>query len=58
MCKSNEMTFPDFFADCRAPSGAFKYFNKNEWLESTSGKTVKITNPTTNTTAFEVQGKI
>jgi hypothetical protein len=51
-----KMTQTEFFLDCLASSGAYKYFNKNQWCESASGKTVKILNPTTNACAYEVQG--
>ena len=51
------MTVSDFYSPCIAPSGAFKYFLDGQWLESSSGKTVKIMNPTTNAPAYEVQGR-
>ena len=37
-------------------SGAYKAFIDGEWRESTSGKTVAISNPTTEAVAFTVQG--
>jgi len=51
------MTQADFYAECVAPSGAYKFFKDGQWVESASGKTVKILNPTTNAPAFEVQGE-
>jgi hypothetical protein len=53
----NLMTLSEFYADCVAPSGHFKFFLDDKWVESSSSKTVKILNPTTNQTAYEVQGE-
>lgn len=38
-------------------ANVYKYYLNGEWKISTSGKTVNILNPTTNETAFNVQGK-
>lgn len=46
-----------FYSEIIAPSGAYKAFINGEWRESTSGKTVPIANPTTEATAYLVQGK-
>ena len=54
---SATMTQDNFYADCLAPSGVYKYFFENQWVESSSGKTVKILNPSTNTAIYEVQGE-
>jgi len=51
------MTQTDFYADCVASNGIYKYFKDGHWVESGSGKTVAILNPTTNVAAFQVQGK-
>jgi hypothetical protein len=51
------MTVDNFYSVCQAQSGAYKYFFEGNWLESSSTKTVKILNPSTNAPAYEVQGK-
>ena len=51
----NKMT--GFYSEIISASGAYKAFIDGEWRESTSGKTVSISNPTTEATAFTVQGK-
>ncbi|GAB4822972.1 hypothetical protein N2152v2_010018 [Parachlorella kessleri] len=43
------------YEQCLGASGAYKWYINGEWKESSSGKTVKILNPSTNDTAFEVQ---
>lgn len=45
-----------FYSEIISASGAYKAFINGEWRESTSGKTVAISNPTTEATAFTVQG--
>lgn len=45
-----------FYSEIISASGAYKAFINGEWRESTSGKTVAILNPTTEATAFTVQG--
>ena len=52
----NKMT--GFYSEIVSSSGAYKAFIDGEWRESTSGKTVAISNPTTEATAFTVQGKL
>ncbi|MEW5304082.1 MAG: hypothetical protein WDW38_003422 [Sanguina aurantia] len=44
-----------FYAPILASSGAYKFFINGQWKESTSEKTVSISNPTTLKTAFTVQ---
>ena len=46
-----------FYSEIISASGAYKAFIDGEWRESTSGKTVSISNPTTEETAFTVQGR-
>lgn len=47
-----------FFTECYAPSGALKVYREGEWLESSSGKTVGIFNPSrANEIEFKVQGE-
>eukprot|EP00878_Enallax_costatus_P004140 GHUV01004369.1.p1 GENE.GHUV01004369.1~~GHUV01004369.1.p1 ORF type:complete len:552 (+),score=134.00 GHUV01004369.1:170-1657(+) len=45
----------DFYSDIKAQSGAYKYFCNGQWLESTSGKTVPVVNPSTLKKDFQVQ---
>lgn len=47
-----------FYAECLGADGVFKYFKDNQWLSSKSGKSVKINNPTTDSTEFLVQGAL
>ena len=47
----------DFFAPCAAAPAVYKFYKEGEWCASSSGKTVKIVNPATNTSVFEVQGE-
>ena len=48
----------DFFAECGAGApGVYRYFKEGQWLESSSGKTVKIINPSTNAPVYNVQGE-
>lgn len=49
-------TMADFYAECIDSNGVYKFYKSGEWLESGSGKTVKILNPSTNAAVFEVQG--
>lgn len=51
-----KMTVDNFYAPIEGQNGAYKYFFEGQWIESSSGKTVKILNPSTNAPAFEVQG--
>jgi delta 1-pyrroline-5-carboxylate dehydrogenase len=39
----------------KASSGAYKYFCNGQWLESSSGKTVPVTNPSTLQKDYQVQ---
>ncbi len=48
----------DFYKDIVAASGIYKFYLNGQWVESSSGKSVSITNPTTNQTAFRVQGAL
>lgn len=48
----------DFYKDIVAASGIYKFYLNGQWVESASGKSVSITNPTTNQTAFRVQGAL
>lgn len=48
-------TMGEFYSDIRAQSGAYKYFCNGQWLESSSGKTVPVVNPSTLRKEFEVQ---
>ena len=50
-------TMTGLYEQCLGASGAYKWYINGEWKESSSGKTVKILNPSTNDTAFEVQGE-
>lgn len=46
----------DFYAECKAPNGVYKFYLDGEWHESASGAAVKILNPCTNAAAHQVQG--
>ena len=47
-----------FYDDLVVPaSGCLKYYVDGEWRESSSGKMVPNTNPSTRQLAFNVQGK-
>jgi hypothetical protein len=48
-------TMADFYSECLG-NGAYKWYKNGQWLDSDSGKTVKILNPSTNEAAFFVQG--
>lgn len=45
-----------FYEELLTSSGVYKYYVNGEWQESLSGKTVGITNPTTEATEYQVQG--
>lgn len=49
------MTETDFYKEIRASSGAFKFHCDGQWLESGSGKTVAVINPSTRKKEYEVQ---
>jgi glyceraldehyde-3-phosphate dehydrogenase (NADP+) len=44
-----------FYDEIKASSGVYKYFVHGQWKESSSGKTVKIINPSTNKPEYQVQ---
>ena len=47
----------DFYAECRdVETKLYKYYCEGEWRTSSSGKSVKNINPSTNAVAYEVQG--
>lgn len=48
-------TMTEFYSDIKAQSGAYKYFCNGQWLESSSGKTVAVVNPSTLQKDFQVQ---
>ena len=41
------MTKDPFFEECLTPAGVYKFLKDNQWVESASGKSVNIINPTT-----------
>ena len=45
-----------FYDEIVAPSGVFKYYIDGQWKESSSGKAVPNTNPSTRSLAYNVQG--
>ncbi|KAF6262530.1 aldehyde dehydrogenase domain-containing protein [Scenedesmus sp. NREL 46B-D3] len=45
----------EFYEHIKASSGAYKYFCNGQWLESSSGKTVPVTNPSTLQKDYQVQ---
>ena len=46
-----------FYDECLdASSGVYRFFQDGAWKTSSSGKTVKIINPSTNQPVFSVQG--
>ncbi|GIL45440.1 hypothetical protein Vafri_2681 [Volvox africanus] len=48
-------TMSDFYKDIVASTGIYKFYLDGQWRESTSGKAVSITNPSTRQTCFQVQ---
>ena len=46
-----------FYDEIRAKNGVFKYYVNGEWKETTSNRTVGVTNPSTLKKEFQVQGK-
>lgn len=46
----------DFYNEIVSTSGTFKYYVNGAWRESSSGKAVTNTNPSSRTTAFSMQG--
>ena len=51
------MACENIYADIKAESGVYKFFCNGQWLESTSGKTVPVINPTTQEKDYAVQGQ-
>ena len=51
------MTLGINLQELQAPTGVYKYYKDGQWLESLSGKSVKIINPSTNEACFQVQGE-
>lgn len=47
----------DFYGACYSQAGQLHAFLDGAWRASTSGKTVSIINPSTNQTAYQVQGE-
>jgi len=45
-----------FYDEVKTSSGAYKYYVNGQWLESKSGKTQAIMNPSTNEPVYHVQG--
>ena len=45
-----------FYDEVKTSSGAYKYYVNGQWLESKSGKTQAIMNPSTNQPVYHVQG--
>jgi hypothetical protein len=53
-----EDTMAGFYAPCvDETTGVYKYFHAGSWTTSSSGKAVKILNPSTNDAAYQVQGR-
>ena len=46
-----------FYDEIKTSSGAYKYYVNGQWLESKSGKTQAIINPSTNQPVYQVQGE-
>ena len=46
-----------FYDEIVASNGVYKYYVNGEWKESSSKKTVSITNPSTLKKDFQVQGE-
>lgn len=44
-----------FYSEIKTAGGALKWFVDGEWVESTSGKTVGVVNPSSRTREYEVQ---
>lgn len=49
------MSCEDFYSVIRAETGVYKYYCNGQWLESTSGKSVPVINPTTQEKDYAVQ---
>lgn len=46
----------DFYSEAIGADGAYKFYVNGEWRTSSSGKILSVSNPSTNTEAFRVQG--
>lgn len=45
-----------FYDEVTASNGVYKFYSDGEWKETTSSRTVKILNPSTNEPVYQVQG--
>jgi hypothetical protein len=54
----SSMSCEDIYSVIRAESGVYKYYCNGQWLESTSGKSVPVINPTTQEKDYAVQGQL
>ena len=45
-----------FYDEVIASNGVYKFYSDGEWKETTSSRTVKILNPSTNEAVYQVQG--
>lgn len=45
-----------FYDEVIASNGVYKFYSDGEWKETTSSRTVKILNPSTNEPVYQVQG--
>ena len=45
-----------FYDEILAKNGVYKYYGNGEWKETSSGRTVGVTNPSTLKKDFQVQG--
>ena len=46
-----------FYDEIIASNGVYKFYSDGEWKETTSSRTVKILNPSTNQAVYQVQGQ-
>jgi hypothetical protein len=51
------MSSREFYGQLTAPSGVLKYYCNGQWLESSSGKSVPVINPSTQEKDYAVQGE-
>jgi glyceraldehyde-3-phosphate dehydrogenase (NADP+) len=47
----------DVYTEIKAASGVYKYYSNGQWLESSSGKSVPVINPSTQEKDYAVQGE-
>ena len=47
-----------FYDEIVAANGVYKFYSDGEWKETTSSRTVKILNPSTNESVYQVQGQL